>query len=304
MRIYEFDCPRKEKITKITPNSFSFGDKYYKKKGKWYLQRTTDFRTNNRFALRLYYAFLPLWKLCHFFDINFANKIYPNWNLGFDTLTKYPYPADGTNNTVDGRVFGSNATWSTIRGASAGSTAEPSITSGVVVQAETTGGLYNLSRCFFLFDTSALNIENLVIDNATFYVYPTGAGSNLEATNPADLTLVGSTPASNTTLGAGDFDQLGTVKLSDTVFDLGTFIAAGAYCGLGLNATGLAAIVTTGITKLGIRANNDYDNVHAPTARSYGSGVYADGGGTTTGPKLVVTYSIVVPNTGAFFNFF
>jgi len=295
-----FDCPNDTKITEITPNSFSFGDKYFKKNGKTWLQRTTDFRSNDKFARRIYYGFLPIWKLSHFFDINVANRFVPFLNLGFDTLTKYPYPADGTANTVDTRIVYTNANWATCHDAATGSSIENTLTSGVISQCEITASVYGISRAGFLFDTSALNIANLVKDSAIFSLYPTGASNNTETTHPADVCIVASTMASNTNPTTADYDQFGTTLLSDTIFDIATFAASGAYNDFPLNAAGLAAVSTTGITKLGTRGQNDVEN-HTPTARSYVSGVYADGGGTTTGPKLVVTYSL--PLSG-FFNFF
>jgi hypothetical protein len=115
LRIRKFDCPLKTKIAGIAPNNFTFNQKlvlidHIKLKKGWViydptnrqhkrlrkscliekriaLERTTDFRTHNKFSKRLFYAFYPVWWLAHQWDTLFANQWQPAWNLGFDTLT-------------------------------------------------------------------------------------------------------------------------------------------------------------------------------------------------------------------------
>ena len=82
MRIHKYDCPLKIKITEITPNSFSWGDRYFKKKGKWYLERTTDFRTHNKYSKRLFYTFYLVWYLFHILDwIILDRELFPALNM-------------------------------------------------------------------------------------------------------------------------------------------------------------------------------------------------------------------------------
>jgi hypothetical protein len=60
---------------------------------------STEFRTNAKFARRLYYALKPIWQVMHLWD-KLVSPV-PYLNLGFDTLTKYP-DADAETDTVDG----------------------------------------------------------------------------------------------------------------------------------------------------------------------------------------------------------
>src|SRR3990167_7802981 len=93
----------KEPIDVILPNSIS-----WKNKGKI----TTEFRSHNKYAKRLYVGLYPLWWLCHQWDIAF----YPRFNLGFDTLGPVQ-PVAGDNSPIDGYVYrsGVDETFSSIR---------------------------------------------------------------------------------------------------------------------------------------------------------------------------------------------
>ena len=66
---------------------------------------TGVFYSRKPFAERLYYSYLPIWKMCHIFDTVFANRWFPDLNLGFDTLTSYPQVGSGgSNDTCDGSI--------------------------------------------------------------------------------------------------------------------------------------------------------------------------------------------------------
>lgn len=71
--------------------------------------------------------------------------------------------------------------------------------------------------------------------------------------------VVASTPASNNNIVNADYSQLGTTKLSTEV--LISALTTGQYNEITLNATGIAAISKTGITKLGLRLDCDVDNI-------------------------------------------
>ena len=96
------------KIIGILPNAI-----FWQEQDKY----KVEIRTCNKFSRRLFYAYKPVWKVFHWFDINIANPFVPSLNLGFDT-TGDLFPAAGANSPVDGRVFRSavDEIFSTIRG--------------------------------------------------------------------------------------------------------------------------------------------------------------------------------------------
>ena len=106
LRIHK-DLKREERIVGISPNHYDVLVKQTKKR----VWLRSDFRTHNKFTKRIFYAFYPIWWLCHQWDILFANRFVPQLNFGFDTLTVYP-DADPETYTVDGFVMGAwRSTW-------------------------------------------------------------------------------------------------------------------------------------------------------------------------------------------------
>src|SRR3990167_2046905 len=73
---------------------------YYAWREGAYIKR--DFRGNNKFARRLYFAFKPLWWLLHFWD--WLTSPVPRWNLGFDTTPNLFPDAGSGGTTCDGEV--------------------------------------------------------------------------------------------------------------------------------------------------------------------------------------------------------
>ena len=203
------------------------------------------------------------------------------------TLTVYP--------SLDGRIYNDESTgsWANCRAGTGGilGVGTTSATDAAIQGERNTN--YNLSRCAYLFDTSALTAA-ATISAATFSVYSAAGGSNTETVNPANLTICASSPASNTSLATSDFNNFGTTKLSDTVLSLTTFNTTQQYYDFALNASGLSAISKTSITKLAIRSENDYSDSTAPGGnpkRSYGLAYFSEQTGTSNDPKLVITYT-------------
>ena len=297
MRIRTFDCKLSTKINRIEPNNFTFGGKKIGDK----LELTTDFRTHNKYAKRLYYAFKPFWHLIHLFDTKFANEVIPALNMGFDTLTAYPVP--GT--TVDGWVNGvdaGNATWANLI-ARTGDNYDDSDATGTLIHIDASvesAKWTMLKRGIFLFTTSSLP-DDATIDAAVLSVNGYEKSDGLSVT--PDMNVYASTPASNTALANGDFSQLGSTAFA-TAVGYSSWNDAG-YTALTFNSTGRAAISKTGISKFGIR-NANYDvAASAPSwsnSESYIRIYYSDQTGTTADPKLVVTYNSILP--GAFFQLF
>ena len=298
MRIRKYDC--QERITEITPNSISWGDRYFKKKGKWYLERTTDFRTHNKYSKRLFYAFFPLWYLFHCWDMTINFLRLPALNLGFDTLTVYP-DANPESTSVDGRIYTLNKTSYTLaRDAASGDAfqdagSQDSFFNSLGVPND--AGKYGLSLKVYLFDTSTMG-ANTTITAATMSIWFTTGGSKNNA-DSISSTIVETAPASNTSLAVGDFSSRIFTDLGSITFAAWT---AGQYNDTALNATGLTKISKTGITKLGLTTSIDVSNT-APTGSNQLSDLaFADITGTANDPKLVVTYTL--PTTGNFFLMF
>jgi hypothetical protein len=181
--------------------------------------------------------------------------------------------------TVDSHLTNDNADWATNRGAAASSYAPAPSNATIYIEAYTG---YTIARSILLFDTNTVPAD-ATVDSATLELY-----KNATAVSNGDTSaccLVASTPASNTDIVAGDFDQLGTTRLGTDV--LYSAIGTGAYFTLNLNAAGLAAITKAGITKLGIRDKRDLDN-SAPTGVNSIAMDSADG---TNKPRLTINYT-------------
>ncbi len=265
-------------IDAILPNAV------FKREGKKVI---AEFRTHNKYSKRLYYAFLPAWKLFHLWDMVW----FPRFNLGFDTLTAYP-DAHTESATVDGYVQRASGieSWTDLRGG-AGAQSGDSDTNTFCVylnNADGSGtGWDNMARGIFLFDTSSIP-DNAIKESATFSLYVTSVSDNFSQ----KIGIVTSTPASNTALANGDYGNLATTRQA-TDIDL-TDLNTSAYNDFTLNATGLASISLTSITKFGTRMSGDIDNSEPSGATATAQVViyFADQTGTSTDPKLVVTYSV------------
>lgn len=257
--------------------------------------KTTDFRTHLKFAKRVYFAFKPMWWAMHIWDELFADRFAPQYGFGFSVLTAYPDPHPETS-TVDGRVVqsGSNATWATIRdGAGDGARDDFDGSENIItVNTGTTTDRFSMMiRSIFLFDTSSITAPATISD-AVFSIYGHTKSDTLSAS--PTVNIYSSNPASNTALAAGDFDGLGTTAYCDTAITYAGY-ALLDYNNFSFNATGIAAIAKTGISKFGLR-NANYDVANsAPTwvydAVSRLNAYFSDFSGTSSDPKLVVTYS-------------
>lgn len=219
--------------------------------------------------------------------------------IGNTTLTVYP-DADPETTTVDGVVYtngGADDTFSNLRTA-AGTVANDTTANSLFayIGASTTSNQYSLlGRSIFLFDTSSIG-AGATISSATWSGYGTSTQDNLNGASSANsvLVLVASTPASNTALAAADYGQLGTTDFGRSVTQENWSTVA--YNDTTINASGIAAINKTGVTKFGIRYGWDFDNT--TTGLTWASsgiqkvyGYFADQTGTANDPKLVVNYS-------------
>ena len=287
------DIPKNRKITSLTPNSFTWvsslkdGNPVY----------STDFRTEDKFAKRLYNTFKPFWYMLHFLDWVFSYNPVPQMqlNFGFDTLTVYP--AQGQQSPVDGSVkrLVSEEAFNTLR-ASAGTGADDTGMSGNagMLKAGTTTDLFTeIGRGIFLFDTSALP-DGTTITGATFSLWLDQRVNTLGLSDSeAGLALISSNPASDSALVAADYQQFGSTRLATDIpySSWGT----GDYTDFTLNGSGIAAISKTGLSKFGTKLAIDLDG----GTPNWVSGTYvkfsvwmADLFGIDSDPKLIIEYGI------------
>jgi hypothetical protein len=150
-----------------------------------------------------------------------------------------------------------------------------------------------LTRSIFLFDTSSIPDSNS-IDDATLSIYGYDKTNSFSGDEP-NINIYSSNPASNTALEAGDFDSLGETAFS-TAITYTSFSTAG-YNNFTLNASGIAAVSKTSVTKLGGR-NANYDVANTSPIWASGADMnilvyFAEQTGTSQDPKLTVTHSAV-----------
>lgn len=189
--------------------------------------------------------------------------------------------------TVDGRVHNFDAVWATARAASSGQSADDTdtqITLGVT--GKLGGGQFFISRGFLLFNTASIPDTHTIV-SATLALY---AVSTQNGDNDGDdwLNVCSTTPASNTGLVLGDFDQVGSTELANRI-DIGS-ISTSAYNTWTLNASGLAAISKTGVTKLGLREGHDFlDSAYAGSNNTFNEVTFHMADGSNKPVLTVIT---------------
>ncbi len=328
MCIHNYDCSLDEKIIKVAPNYFTIdaGLRYFNEidllKTQWenpdnsrkYRRLAkrqfikiklgkmpdkkhllpalkTDFRTHQKWSKRLYFAFKPMWWAMHYWDEFFADRFAPAFSFGFSVLTAYP--AAGNNTPVDGDVSREsvNQTFTNIR-AGAGTLAETTPANGVVqlTASATTNQFSALIRQITLFDTSSLTAGATISATSMSY-FGNGKLGNLGS---PEMDIVASTPAATNILAASDYGQLGLTPFASKTY---AAYSTSAYNDFSLDASGIANVSKTGISKFGARLNWDTDNNFTGTwvlgDVSRFAFYTADQTGTSNDPKLVVTYTTI-----------
>ncbi len=214
-----------------------------------------------------------------------------------DSATFYP-DAHPETSSVDGTVYEfqtNSVAWATII-AAAGTGFNDSATDpySIHFQHSSAGGnLWRyIRRGIFLFDTSGLP-DDAVISAATLSLYG-ATKTNNKPTSPV-VNIYSSAPASNTALAAGDYDSLGSTAFCDTGISYASWSTVG-YNDFALNASGIAAVTKTGVSKFGLR-DSVYDvgattpPYTASTTENTVQSWFASEQGNGYKPKLVVTYT-------------
>lgn len=285
LRIRKCDLPYSTRILEIGTNWFTHSAKL---KGDQ-VELQTSFRSNEKYARRLWFAFEPLWWVLHAWDM--VTKPLPILNLGFDTLpTKYSTPGSAVSgyaarHSVDQTLAAIRAGAGTLNSYDTGS-------NGLICQvtaSSTLNQFANVIRAILLFDCSALP-DTAVVNTATIGIYVDSKGIGLGA---FEMDIVSSAPASNTALANSDYANLDSTPFSSIA---SASLTASAYNSFSLNAGGKANISSTGISKFGARVNWDTDNSFGGlwVATQFSYAYCTDGGyaSTTRDPKIDITYTV------------
>ena len=284
----------KEKIVGILPNAI-----FVRASEKQY---AVEIRTHNKFSKRIYYAGLPLWKAFHWFDMQFANRFAPRLNLGFDT-TGDLFPAAGTNEPVDGMIrrSGVDQTWAAII-AGAGTSNFPSLTgdAAMLIDASGTSNQWaEIRRGIFLWDTSVIGAGATVDSGTMSHASADVGGTKADALSQTpNIAIVASTPGSTSNLANTDYGQLGSTEFITRYTYANWSGTDNVYNDMSLNASGLSHITVDGLSKFGL-LNGQYDlDASAPSWSSGAASLvrqrFADDAGTSSDPKLNITFTPVV----------
>lgn len=216
--------------------------------------------------------------------------------IGNTTSTFYPDP-NVESTSVDGWALATNAgtTWATIRAQAGDSANDSSAVRGAGYLLGYEGGNWEeMGVGIYIFDTSSIP-DSDTISSATLSLYGQGKADN---GNQA-VAITGITTSSNTSITGTDFgNRLSTRFASD--IDI-TAATTSGYNDFALNASGIANISKTGVSKFCARISGELDDSE-PTLGSrleVKLDVYnADQTGTANDPKLVVEHAAASnPNT-------
>lgn len=191
-----------------------------------------------------------------------------------------------TSSASDGGISNTNAVYANARTAVSGtgigtSGAQTNIGNSLSVN-------YSINRSFVYFDTSVLS--GYVITAATLNLYCT---SKVDIDSESIQIQSGMPTYPHDPLVLADYDL--TNYVTDTNSGVKTIASfnVGAYNSIALDASGIAQINTTGITKFALRTTGDITNT-VPTGENYVLFyTYEQGAGYR--PKLVVTFTAITP---------
>ena len=181
------------------------------------------------------------------------------------TVSEFNPDADTESSSVDGQARQDGAagpTWAGMRGGAGNSSADSATTDDVRIQNDSAGNWSDRRRLHFVFDTSSLP-DNAIITAARFRFVATSKTDSFTDS----ISLVAGTTASSTALANSDFAiaNFGAKWASDTTVSSLTADSS-TYNNISLNATGLAGISVTGVTKIGMLSTFDKDDSEPSTS--------------------------------------
>ena len=278
------------------------------------IQKISDFRIGAKWANIIRYRWYEFQQYAQIyyaqqhpfqFKMPILFPVAPVPGFNYIESTFFPNP-DPETTSVDGRVTSesANALWADLRALADGTYTSDDVAGlvGFTVFAHTTTDRFlNIGRAFFLFDTSSIG-DTDTIDSATFSIIAT-----LKTDNDSDsIRFTTTTPASNTAIVLGDYDQIGTTANATDVTLASINVGGTTYTDWTLNATGLTNISKTSISKFGLRWVKDTADTPIPswaasTFRSEMEARMAETAGTpdtVQDPKLVVTHTAAAAGGG------
>lgn len=218
--------------------------------------------------------------------------VYP---ITIDPTSTFNPDGDPESTSVDGRVqrAAADETWDDIHDG-AGQNAFDSGSNDIEARVRATAitGEYDLlRRAIMLFDTSAIP-SNSFIDAASIKLHVGTASDPDWGDREADI--VASNPASNDDLVASDYENAFTLT-ADTVFASQALagITTGQYTTWTLDQNGRDQVTPGGISKFGVRLDNDADDVDDWVSNADATFV-AQSAENTNPPELSVTYTVPV----------
>jgi hypothetical protein len=206
------------------------------------------------------------------------------------TITTSVTINQGLNGYVERSINAPGESFSTIRAGAGTDSGYTSGNNGVEIAGlfatNTTNSYLALERVILLFDTSALP-SNSTVTSASLNLYFTEEETSLGTTS---LVVVASTPASNSSLIASDYANLGSVSFGSIAQTSITFNSLNV---ISLNSSGIAAVTPGGMTKLGCVLgwdfNNSFTGTWASTSNTYIEWSSAALSLTYTNPALSIT---------------
>lgn len=228
-----------------------------------------------------------------------SDQIVPG-KVGHTTTTVFP-DANPETTSVDGTLIRNitpTEAFATIRsgnGTSASDSGAAEAAADLFAGSGAANTYQSLYRGIFFFDTSSIP-DTDVISAATISICSRSTKIDGLGGNGA-VGITSGTAASNTALAASDFqNNTSGTRYADTDIDVGSWAADSTYNNWTLNATGIAAITPTGISKFASKLGFDIDNTTtgltwASSGEILARDYSADQAGTSCDPKLVITHA-------------
>jgi len=284
-----------QNICAVYPQALTFDMHYERQKnGTWKKVEKTCYSTNNLYAYLLNYRLRYLHKITLLIPSLARPELSPFLVPVMLTVDTY-YPAAGENSPVDGsvrRYYSSQDTFSNMRSGNGTHFDNSGVyLNAFLVSGSTSDKFNNFYRAITLFDTSDIGTDD--IDSASLSVY---GGFKYNELGSVDLHVCQSNPPSTSTLAASDFEGMVGYNTSFGSIAYADYSTTG-YNDISLNASGIANISKTGISKFGLKFSWDINNSFTGT---WGAGkmsgyqmLSADDTSGTKDPKLTVTHSAV-----------
>jgi hypothetical protein len=260
-------------IDDIAPNHLTVIRKRTKKR----VYVTKRFRSHDKYAKRLYYAFRPLWWAMHILDLA-IDPLVPALSFGFSTLTARSNA--GANSPADGELqIGPEGSWAAAHDATDATNGDMSQDHyrGLV---DFTGGQYYIYRSIACFTTSSIGAGQTIQATTKLRIY-----ANTKTTG-GTWSLLAATPLSTSSFSSTDFTRVGTSKVTADI--TAASITTGAYNNQTITDT--SVINVSGITSIGLRETTHDLNNSAATGNVTLDCSAADHTGTSQDPELVVDY--------------